>query len=106
MPFLVGADRQQKLAAITQLMSDVDVHLVANGFVPHRTGEHLHPGGRHIRKGYAGGEWTITVTQKVGTDYRPIEVLRYDSRLDNPLPTPDQLALRLAPLSRTSEVRR
>jgi hypothetical protein len=89
--------RQQRLADTTKLVTDVDIWLVAHGFQPHRVNEHLHPTtGRHIRRGYAGGEWTLTVTTKVGIEYLPVEVIRFDSRLTaQPLPTAEELALRL-----------
>jgi hypothetical protein len=88
--------REQRLADITKLMADVNIHLVSHGFQPHRVGEHLHPNGRHVRKGYAGGEWTITVSTKVDAVYLELETLRFDSRLvDRPLPTAEELALRL-----------
>lgn len=89
--------RQQRLADITRLVRDVSVHLVSHGFQSYRINEHLHPTtGRHIRQGYAGGEWTFTVSAKVDTDYLPIEVIRFDSRLfHQPLPTAEELALRL-----------
>lgn len=89
--------RQQRLADITKLVNDVSVHLVSHGFQPYRVNEHLHPTtGRHVRRGYAGGEWTFTVSAKVDTDYLLIETIRFDSRLVNrPLPTAEELALRL-----------
>jgi hypothetical protein len=89
--------RQQRLTDITKLVTDLDIWLVAHGFQPYRVNEHLEPvSGRHVRRGYAGGEWTLTVSTKVGTEYLPIEVVKFDSRLVNrPLPTAEELALRL-----------
>lgn len=92
----VGDARQQRLADITRLMGDVNVHLVSHGYQPYRIGEFLHPNGRHIRKNYAGGEWIITVSFKHRSEYKPIETMRFDSRVDRSLPTAEDLALRLA----------
>lgn len=86
--------RNDVLAAITKLLQDIRPHLANNGYQAFRMDEWLNSiTGRHLRTGYAGGEWTIVVSARKRHNYEQIRVIRLDSRtyLGKPLPTIDEL---------------
>jgi len=91
--------RQKALSAITRLITEeLRLELVLQGFQPYRIDELLNTDtGRHVRYGYAGGEWRVTVSQLYRYNYREIEVIVLDSRryADKLVPTVAELVGRI-----------
>lgn len=92
-----------------KLMHRLYTKLEEHGYESYRRIEMINPEtGRHVRRGFAGGEWVVTVSdiprtrigsRGVSTYAAPVESIRIDlrhlSRVGRSLPTVDQLLSRI-----------
>jgi len=96
-------NRSVTLALLNKSVLAAQGMLNGHGFQEHRLGEWLNYDTlRHVRMGYAGGEWVIHVSKYPERGYagvaqvvmEPLREIRFDSRMlddTRPVPTPRDL---------------